>query len=102
MEPHTSAIFVVSPRFVMVSYVNDAQLGEGLEQALRYLDQVHEQGYTGIVVDNLANLVSFERARAAVLVVRQVRSWSPRDRAMYLADAGVAAVGHYRLLPHRR
>jgi hypothetical protein len=43
-------------------YVDRTQLEQGVTRALAYLEQVHAQGYTGIVIDNLAHMVAFERA----------------------------------------
>jgi len=43
-------------------YVDQQQLAQGLDRALVYLDHIHAQGYTGIAFDNLAHLVTFERA----------------------------------------
>jgi hypothetical protein len=43
-------------------FVDRAQLERGIERALAYLERIHAQGYTGIVIDNLAHLVAFERA----------------------------------------
>jgi len=43
-------------------HVDQQQLAQGLDRALVYLDHIHAQGYTGIAFDNLAHLVTFERA----------------------------------------
>jgi len=43
-------------------YVDAAQLARGLGRARAHLRALHAQGYTGIVIDNLAHLVGFERA----------------------------------------
>ena len=43
-------------------YVDCAQLERGMQRALGYLEQVRAQGYTGIVIDNLAHLVTFDQA----------------------------------------
>ncbi len=43
-------------------YVDQARLQRGVERALAYLDAVQAQGYTGIVIDNLAHLVTFDQA----------------------------------------
>ncbi|HEU4321703.1 MAG TPA: hypothetical protein VFS21_01005 [Roseiflexaceae bacterium] len=47
-------------------YVDLAQLGAGVERAVAHLDQLRAQGYTGVVVDNLAHLVCFDAAPAPV------------------------------------
>src|SRR5262249_33390960 len=47
-------------------YVDQQQLTEGLERALAYLERIHAQGYTGIVIDNLAHLVTFANAPSQV------------------------------------
>ncbi len=41
-------------------YVDLVQLNWGLRRAKQHLRRLHSQGYTGIVVDNLAHLVSFD------------------------------------------
>ncbi len=43
-------------------YVDHDQLAMGVERAKAYLKQLHVQGYTGIVIDNLAHLTTFESA----------------------------------------
>jgi hypothetical protein len=43
-------------------YVDRAQLAWGLARAERHLAQLHAQGYTGIVIDNLPHLVLLDRA----------------------------------------
>ena len=43
-------------------YVDLVQLERGVQRATQYLEQIHAQGYTGIVIDNLAHLTTFERA----------------------------------------
>lgn len=43
-------------------YVDQAQLAWGLERAEAYLERIDAQGYTGIVIDNLAHLVGFEHS----------------------------------------
>lgn len=40
-------------------YVDRKQLAAGVRRALRYLEEVYAQGYTGIVIDNLAHLTTF-------------------------------------------
>jgi hypothetical protein len=47
-------------------YVDIDQLAWGVERAKAYLAQIHAQGYTGIVIDNMAHLVTFERAPVAI------------------------------------
>jgi len=47
-------------------YVDQEQLAQGIVRAQLYLDRVHAQGYTGIVIDNLAHLITFERAPLAL------------------------------------
>jgi hypothetical protein len=47
-------------------YVDQQQLAEGVERALAYLERIHAQGYSGIVIDNLAHLVTFARASSQV------------------------------------
>jgi len=47
-------------------YVDQEQLAQGIARAQLYLDRVHAQGYTGIVIDNLAHLITFERAPLAL------------------------------------
>lgn len=47
-------------------YVDRARLERGVARAEAYLARVAEQGYTGIVVDNLAHLVTFDGAPARV------------------------------------
>lgn len=43
-------------------YVDQEQLMWGIERAQRYLEQIQAQGYTGIVIDNLAHMVTFDKA----------------------------------------
>lgn len=43
-------------------YVDEARLQRGVAQARAYLAAVQAQGYTGIVIDNLAHLVTFDHA----------------------------------------
>lgn len=43
-------------------FVDQSQLARGLARAGAYLEQIHAQGYTGIVIDNLPHLVGFETA----------------------------------------
>ena len=43
-------------------YVDQAQLAWSLARAETYLGRIHAQGYTGIVINNLAHLVGFEHA----------------------------------------
>jgi hypothetical protein len=43
-------------------FVAQDQLARGIERALVYLQNIHAQGYNGIVIDNLAHLVTFEHA----------------------------------------
>ncbi|MEF3275458.1 MAG: hypothetical protein K6356_13890 [Chloroflexus sp.] len=43
-------------------YVDEVRLRRGVEQARAYLAAVQAQGYTGIVIDNLAHLVTFDQA----------------------------------------
>ncbi|MCX7860494.1 MAG: hypothetical protein N2385_10410 [Chloroflexus sp.] len=43
-------------------YVDEARLQRGVERARVYLAAVQAQGYTGIVIDNLAHLVTFDHA----------------------------------------
>jgi hypothetical protein len=40
-------------------YVAENQLAQGIQRAIQYLDQIRVQGYTGIVIDNLAHLITF-------------------------------------------
>ncbi len=47
-------------------YVDQQQLAQGIARALAYIERIHAQGYTGIVIDNLAHLVTFERAPIAL------------------------------------
>jgi hypothetical protein len=47
-------------------YVDLDQLAWALPRAVAQLDRLRAQGYTGIVVDNLAHLVGFERAPAPI------------------------------------
>lgn len=47
-------------------YVDLDQLAWGVERALAYLQHIHAQGYTGIVIDNLAHLVTFAQAPVAI------------------------------------
>lgn len=67
-------------------YVDHAQLAWGLQRAQAYLERIHAQGYTGIVIDNLAHLVSFERA--------PVRIYAPDSPYRQRAVAYRAAFGH--------
>lgn len=46
-------------------YVDEAQLQWGVERALTHLNALRQQGYTGVVVDNLAHLVTLEAAGIA-------------------------------------
>lgn len=41
-------------------YVDQEQLDWGVQRALAYLRRIHQQGYTGVVIDNLAHLVGFD------------------------------------------
>jgi hypothetical protein len=43
-------------------YIDHEQLAWGVERAHTYLEEVHQQGYTGIVIDNMAHLVTFDHA----------------------------------------
>ncbi|WP_298819473.1 hypothetical protein [Chloroflexus sp.] len=43
-------------------YVAEAQIQRGVERAHTYLAAAQAQGYTGIVIDNLAHLVTFDQA----------------------------------------
>ncbi|NTW04269.1 MAG: hypothetical protein HGA19_23890, partial [Oscillochloris sp.] len=43
-------------------YVDQRQFGWGVERACLHLETLHTQGYTGIVIDNLAHLVTFDAA----------------------------------------
>lgn len=54
-------------------FVDQTQLEWGVTRAITYLEQVRAQGYTGIVVDNLAHLVTFDDA--------PVRLYRPADAA---------------------
>lgn len=64
-------------------YVATEQLEWGLERALAYLDVIHAQGYNGIVIDNMAHLVTFDQAPERVYTPN-----SPfRLRALIYADA---------------
>lgn len=47
-------------------YVDRHRLERGVARAEAYLAQVAAQGYTGVVVDNLAHLVTFDQAPARV------------------------------------
>ncbi len=47
-------------------YVDHTHLAWGIERAIAYLERVYSQGYTGIVIDNLAHLVSFDMAPIAL------------------------------------
>jgi hypothetical protein len=47
-------------------YVDQQQLAQGVARALAYIERIHAQGYTGIVIDNLMHLVTFERAPLAL------------------------------------
>src|SRR5215470_7546765 len=47
-------------------YVDRAQLERGVARAGAYLAQIHAQGYTGIVIDNLAHLVTFDSAPQSI------------------------------------
>ncbi len=47
-------------------YVDQAQLAWGIRRAVDHLARLHAQGYTGIVIDNLAHLVTFERAPISI------------------------------------
>lgn len=47
-------------------YVDQRQLAHGLERATAYLRRIHDQGYTGFVIDNLAHLVGFEDAPVVI------------------------------------
>lgn len=41
-------------------YVDTARLAQGVRRAVAHLHELHDQGYTGIVVDNLAHLTAFD------------------------------------------
>ncbi len=43
-------------------YVDEARLRSGVERARAYLAAAQAQGYTGIAIDNLAHLVTFDQA----------------------------------------
>lgn len=43
-------------------YLDEVRLQRGVERARTYLAAVQAQGYTGIVIDNLAHLVTFDHA----------------------------------------
>lgn len=43
-------------------YVDRELLAWGVERAAAYLERIAAQGYTGVVIDNLAHLVTFDRA----------------------------------------
>ncbi|MCS6882690.1 MAG: hypothetical protein RMK84_15055 [Oscillochloridaceae bacterium] len=64
-------------------YVNRERLERGLARAERYLAAVAAQGYTGIVLDNLAHLITFDAA--------QERIYAPNDpcrqRALIYGEA---------------
>ncbi len=47
-------------------YVDQAQLDVGVERAVALLDRLRDQGYNGVVIDNLAHLVCFDAAPAPV------------------------------------
>lgn len=47
-------------------FVDYGQLAQGIARARRYLEAIHAQGYTGIVVDNLPHLVGFENAPSTI------------------------------------
>lgn len=47
-------------------YIDRHRLEHGVARAAAYLEQVAAQGYTGVVVDNLAHLVTFDQAPAQV------------------------------------
>lgn len=66
-------------------FVDLAQLERGLERAAFYLDEIVAQGYTGIVVDNLAHLVTFDQAPAQI--------YPPADPCRLRALAYGAAFG---------
>lgn len=47
-------------------YVDQAQLNWGVDRACAQLDALSAQGYTGVVIDNLAHLVAFDGAGEAI------------------------------------
>jgi hypothetical protein len=47
-------------------YVDLDQLGWAIPHAITQLEHLYAQGYTGIVIDNLAHLVGFERAPSPI------------------------------------
>jgi hypothetical protein len=44
-------------------HVDQDQLEQGIARALVYLERIRSQGYTGIVIDNLAHLWFFRHGR---------------------------------------
>lgn len=66
-------------------YVDRHRLERGVARAEAYLAQVAAQGYTGVVVDNLAHLITFDQAPARV--------YSADDPARLRALAYGAAFG---------
>lgn len=47
-------------------YVDQVQLEGGIVRATAYLHAIHAQGYSGIVIDNLAHLVGFANAPVSI------------------------------------
>ncbi|MBX0329957.1 hypothetical protein K2Z83_20020 [Oscillochloris sp. ZM17-4] len=47
-------------------YVDQGQLDHGVGRACAQLEALRDQGYTGVVIDNMAHLVTFDRAPQAV------------------------------------
>ena len=47
-------------------YVDKPQLIAGVQRAQHYLNDIHTQGYNGIVIDNMAHLITFDHAPVAI------------------------------------
>src|SRR5262245_25707697 len=64
-------------------YVDLDQLAWALPRAIAQLERLHAQGYTGIVIDNLAHLVGFERAPTPIYAANSPE----RQRAIIYREA---------------
>jgi hypothetical protein len=64
-------------------FVDIEQLNWGVERAIAQLEQLHAQGYTGIVVDNLAHLVQFDQT--------PIEIYPPNSSHRLRAEAYIAA-----------
>ncbi|NOK59478.1 MAG: hypothetical protein GFH27_549285n3 [Chloroflexi bacterium AL-W] len=64
-------------------YVDCAQLATGIHRAQRYIGDIHTQGYNGIVIDNMAHLITFDHTPVSIYPADNPY----RQRAMIYRDA---------------